>query len=220
MKKNFQDFLKEKGLSSVQLCNLACLPYHTAKSVITGRDTNPSLVTRYRLFLVTGSEYCDILPLDVANYEEQKKKNVIWQQAEEVSKWLVERWRNQGILPQGKEALSPNANDPSQNLPYYLSQMYPKVSKADILESIQNVLLQGGRQMKEADVEKLRVSVVIFLGNLEMLLSANANDFNQAKRLLTGELAQVANLLNIVMNPDPHAALRQQIMQTKIFKTL
>jgi len=216
--KNFQDFLKKTGLSSVQLCNLAVLPYHTAKSVITGRESNPSLVTRYRLFLVVGPEYCDISPNDLAIYEEQKKKSAIWQQAEEVSKWLVERWKTRGILPEGREALNANADDASQNMPSYLLYMYPKVSKADSLQGIEQAIAEGGVILSEKAVQDIQLVTAEFLKQLTVLLSANEADLNRVKRLLTSDLSQVANLLNIVADSNPHQALQRQIkFQKQIF---
>lgn len=218
MKKSFQDFIRETGLSSVQLCNLAVLPYHTAKSVITGRDLNPSLVTRYRLALVTGLGYSDLTPIDIVSYEDQKRKNAIWQQAEAVAIWLVERWREQGVLPEGREALNANANDASQNMPSYLLYMYPKVSKTDGLQGIEKAVAGGGVVLDEKAVQTIQAAASDFVKQLTVLLSANEADLNRVKRLLTSDLSQVANLLNIVADSNPHQALQRQIkFQKQIF---
>ncbi|MFA7285001.1 MAG: hypothetical protein WC004_04250 [Candidatus Absconditabacterales bacterium] len=215
----FQDFLRKEGLTSVQASNLACVPYNTAKEVFAVPRRNHSVAARYRFTLLTGPGYFDLTPEEELQYQEQRKDSVLLYQAEEIAQWLIQQWRQHGALPEDNDALSKDSSSASQNMPSYLARMYPKVSKIDALHLVQEAIAHGGRVLTEADLRKIQESTAIFLQQLTILLSASPQELTRAKPLLKGNFSQIVSLLNVVVDPDPHAALKRQIEFQKIFST-
>ncbi len=216
MKKKFEEFLRLNGLTSVQAYNLACIPYNTAKNIVSGQDKG--LSSKYRLVLLTGTEYVPISQEELFEYEEQKHKNPIWTQAEDVAKWLIARWKETAILPEGLEAIN-ESSDKAQNLPSYLLHMGQKIgsAKGNGLRQVQQILQKGGNILVPADIARIEESARKFIADLDYLLASNAQDIGQAKRRLVEPFGDIITRLTILSNPNPHEALQRQLGFQNIF---